>query len=48
MRALTNGKERGARDWEALFASADSRFRVEKIETPPMSSLGIIEVGWEG
>jgi hypothetical protein len=47
MRALTNGKEREARDWEALITAADARFRIESMDTPAMSSLGIIVVGWE-
>ncbi|KAF1977450.1 cercosporin toxin biosynthesis protein-like protein [Bimuria novae-zelandiae CBS 107.79] len=48
MHALTNGKEREANDWKALFAGADTRFRVLSIEIPPMSSLGIIVVNWDG
>jgi hypothetical protein len=48
VRAMTNGKEREANDWKALFAEADSRFRVLSIEKPPMSSLGIVVVQWEG
>jgi hypothetical protein len=48
VRALTNGKEREANDWKALFAEADSRFRVLSIKKPPISSLGIIVVQWEG
>lgn len=48
VRALTNGKEREARDWQMLFAEADSRFKVLSITKPPMSSLGIIVAQWEG
>jgi hypothetical protein len=48
VRALTNGKEREENDWKALFAEADSRFRVLSIGKPPFSSLGIIVVQWEG
>lgn len=48
VRALTNGKEREANDWKALFAEADSRFQVLSIEKPPVSSLGIIVAQWEG
>jgi hypothetical protein len=47
MRALSNGKEREARDWEALIAAADTRFRIESMGTPGMSALGIIVIGWE-
>ncbi|KAK7182251.1 hypothetical protein DPSP01_006969 [Paraphaeosphaeria sporulosa] len=48
VRALTNGKEREANDWKALFAEADSRFQILSIEKPPVSSLGIIVAQWEG
>ncbi|KAF2828338.1 S-adenosyl-L-methionine-dependent methyltransferase [Ophiobolus disseminans] len=47
MRALTNGKEREARDWKKLFAEADDRFKIEEMWTPERSSLGIIVVGWD-
>ncbi|PVI08125.1 S-adenosyl-L-methionine-dependent methyltransferase [Periconia macrospinosa] len=47
MRAFTNGKEREVSDWEDLIARADNRLKIEKIETPEGSALGIIVVGWE-
>jgi len=47
MRALSNGKEREARDWETLFAGADERFVVEEMKTPVGSNLGIIVVRWD-
>jgi hypothetical protein len=48
VRALTNGKEREANDWRALFAEADGRFQVLSIEKPSLSSLGIIVAQWKG
>ena len=48
MMTMSGSMEREEADWKALFAEADSRFQVVSIEKPPMSSLGIIVVNWEG
>ncbi|RYP10033.1 hypothetical protein DL765_008232 [Monosporascus sp. GIB2] len=43
-----NAKERTRGEWEVLLKSADARFRIESIITPPYSVHSIIEVVWQG
>ncbi len=48
MLTLSNARERDRDDWEALFEAADDRFQFISAYVPEGSSLGIIEVTWEG
>ncbi len=48
MLTLSNARERDRDDWEKLFKEADNRFRLVSAHVPRGSSLGIIEVRWEG
>jgi hypothetical protein len=48
MQLCANAKERTREDWVALFAAADSRFKLERVISPPHSALSVIEVVWTG
>ena len=48
MLTLCNARERDRDDWEALFRSADERFRFVSAFIPENSSLGIIDAIWKG
>ena len=48
MMSLFNSREREKKDWEALFAEADSRFQDVKVWQPAGSQLGLIEATWSG
>ncbi|KAI1413416.1 S-adenosyl-L-methionine-dependent methyltransferase [Hypoxylon sp. FL1857] len=43
-----NAKERTKEDWLALLSTADGRFEIKSIITPPQSVHSIIEVVWNG
>jgi hypothetical protein len=44
---IQNGKEREARDWDALFQAADARLKLTHATQPKDSKLGIIEATWD-
>jgi hypothetical protein len=46
IKGLCNGKQRDEQDWEALFAQADSRFRIKASHHSELSRLGIVDVEW--
>lgn len=43
-----NARERDEDDWRAVIEATDPRFKIVKVWTPPKTTLGIIEVVWEG
>ncbi|KAI1139191.1 S-adenosyl-L-methionine-dependent methyltransferase [Hypoxylon sp. FL0543] len=43
-----NAKERTKEDWMALLSTADERFEITSIVTPPQSVHSILEVVWKG
>ncbi|KAI0468872.1 S-adenosyl-L-methionine-dependent methyltransferase [Xylaria cf. heliscus] len=43
-----NSKERTRDEWAALLSSADARFKIESVTTPPCSVHSIIRVIWPG
>ncbi|KAI0017503.1 S-adenosyl-L-methionine-dependent methyltransferase [Xylariomycetidae sp. FL0641] len=43
-----NGKERSRRGWEAVFAEADPRFRIENIKQPKGAHDAVIQVVFDG
>ncbi|OAG06626.1 putative O-methyltransferase [Paraphaeosphaeria sporulosa] len=46
MKQLFNSKERDAKEWESLFAAADTRFHIRRITCSPGSVLSVIEAVW--
>ena len=44
MKVGFNGKERSRRGWEAVFAEADKRFRIQSIVQPKGAVDAVIEV----
>ena len=48
MKEIQNAKERDADDWKQLFQNADPRFKFCGAKKPPLSTLAIMEVSWEG
>lgn len=43
-----NAKERTEDEWNLLLASADDRFKIQCITSPPCAVHSIIEVVWQG
>ncbi|KAI0832155.1 S-adenosyl-L-methionine-dependent methyltransferase [Hypoxylon sp. FL0890] len=43
-----NAKERTKEDWTALLSTADERFEIRSVITPPQSVHSILEVVWKG
>lgn len=48
MMALFNAKERPVAFWEGIFARADERFKVQRIECKALSYMVVIEAVWDG
>ncbi|EEH45053.2 uncharacterized protein PADG_01203 [Paracoccidioides brasiliensis Pb18] len=44
--ALFNGKERPAHAWKQLFASADERFEIARINANPVAFFVVVEAVW--
>lgn len=48
MLTMFNSKERTAEDWASVFKLADSRFQVNVIKLVPGSSVGLIDMVFDG
>ena len=46
--ALFNAKERPVAFWEGIFARADERFKVQRVESKALSYMVVIEAVWDG
>jgi hypothetical protein len=46
MMILGNAKERTLEEWKTLFATADSRFRLERVMPLSNSHLSVLELVW--